>query len=56
MNIKASGINFAELMCRMGLYDNMKSKPPIVLGMEGSGIVCEVGEGVETLQVSHMVK
>ena len=51
MNIKASGVNFSELMYRMGVYNNVKSKPPVVLGAEGSGVVCEVGEGVDNLQV-----
>ena len=50
VNVKASGINFAELMARQGMYDNC---PPVpcVLGLEGSGIVVELGEGVTKLKV-----
>ncbi len=49
INIKATSINFAELMARQGLYD-MKMKCPAVLGMEGSGVVVELGESVSSLK------
>lgn len=54
VNVKASGINFAELMCRQGTYDRTP-KVPAILGLECSGIVTELGEGVKTLQKGQRV-
>ena len=53
VNVKASGVNFAELMCRQGMYDRCP-KPPTVLGLEAAGVITEVGEGVEKFKVSQM--
>ena len=50
VNIRANGINFAELMCRQGLYDR-QPKLPAVLGLEGAGEVVELGQDVKSLQV-----
>jgi len=50
VHVRASGINFAELMCRQGLYDR-SPKPPAVLGLEGSGDVLKVGEDVTQFKV-----
>ncbi len=50
VNIRANGVNFAELLCRQGLYDRT-SKLPAVLGLEGAGDVVELGNGVNSLQV-----
>ena len=38
-----SGVNFIDIYFRTGLY---KAPPPVVLGMEGAGVVEQVGEGV----------
>jgi NADPH2:quinone reductase len=38
-----SGVNFIDVYFRTGLY---KAPPPIVLGMEGAGVVTQVGAGV----------
>ncbi|ELT91922.1 hypothetical protein CAPTEDRAFT_20650 [Capitella teleta] len=54
VNIKASGINFAELMCRQGSYDRLP-KLPAVLGLEGSGVVAQVGPGVTDLKEGQRV-
>jgi NADPH:quinone reductase-like Zn-dependent oxidoreductase len=43
--VKASGINFADLMARAGLYQDAP-KPPCVVGYEFAGDVESVGEGV----------
>ena len=53
VNIEACGVNFSELMTRQGLYSGGKHppKPPCELGSEGSGVICEIGEGVTTFQV-----
>ena len=50
INVRASGLNFAELMCRQDLYDRTP-KPPAVLGLEASGDVLMVGEDVTKFKV-----
>ena len=45
IEVKAAGINFADIMARMGMYP-AAPPPPFVLGMEAAGIVAAVGEGV----------
>ncbi len=45
IDVAAAGINFADVMARMGLYPDAP-KPPCVVGYEVSGTVAEVGEGV----------
>jgi len=50
VHVRASGINFAELMCRQGLYDR-SPKLPAVLGLEASGDVLMVGEDVTKFKV-----
>lgn len=46
IDVRASGINFADLMARLGFYPDAP-KPPCVVGYEVSGTVAAVGEGVE---------
>lgn len=41
-----SGVNFIDIYFRTGLY---KAPPPVVLGMEGAGVVESVGAGVTDL-------
>jgi len=45
IDVAAAGINFADVMARMGLYPDAP-KPPCVIGYEVAGTVTEVGEGV----------
>jgi len=45
IRVRASGINFADIMARQGLYPDAPS-PPMVVGYEVSGIIDSVGEGV----------
>uniref|UniRef100_H3AKH3 Vesicle amine transport 1 n=2 Tax=Latimeria chalumnae TaxID=7897 RepID=H3AKH3_LATCH len=54
VRMKACGLNFADLIARQGLYDKLSS-PPVTLGMEGSGIVEAVGEGVTDRKVGDKV-
>jgi len=54
VNIRASGINFAELMARQGLYDRTP-KLPAALGMEATGDVLMVGEDVTKFKVGDRV-
>ncbi len=46
INLKYSGINFAEILARRGLYKWVPSRTGFILGMEGAGIVEKVGSGV----------
>jgi len=52
--VKAAGINFADLMARMGLYPEAP-KTPSVLGYEVAGEVESVGDGVEGIKVGDRV-
>ncbi len=46
VRVRASGLNFAEVTARMGLYPDAP-KPPCVVGYEAAGVVDALGEGVE---------
>ena len=48
IEVAAAGINFADVMARMGLYPDAP-KPPCVIGYEVAGTVLELGEGVNGL-------
>jgi NADPH:quinone reductase-like Zn-dependent oxidoreductase len=52
--VKATGINFADTMARVGLYPDAP-KPPCVLGYEVAGEIESVGEGVGDHQVGDRV-
>ncbi|XP_054454517.1 synaptic vesicle membrane protein VAT-1 homolog [Anoplopoma fimbria] len=52
--VKACGLNFAELLGRQGLYELLPA-PPVILGMEGSGVIEAVGEGVMDRKVGDRV-
>jgi NADPH:quinone reductase-like Zn-dependent oxidoreductase len=45
VDVAAAGVNFADVMARVGLYQDAP-KPPCVIGYEVSGTILEVGEGV----------
>lgn len=51
VRIRACGLNFAELLGKQGLYELLPA-PPVVLGMEGSGVVEAVAEDVKDRRVS----
>lgn len=46
VEVKAAGLNFADLMARKGLYPDAP-KPPCVVGYEIAGIVEAVGQGAD---------
>ncbi|KAJ3104971.1 hypothetical protein HDU97_008719 [Phlyctochytrium planicorne] len=46
IKVKASGVNFADIMARLGLYPDAPPLPTVV-GYEVSGKIDEVGPGVE---------
>jgi NADPH:quinone reductase-like Zn-dependent oxidoreductase len=52
--VKAAGINFADLMARMGMYPDAPN-PPSVVGYEFAGDVESVGEGVESVSPGDRV-
>ena len=49
-----AGINFAEIMTRMGLYPGAP-KPPSPIGGEASGIIIKVGKNIKEFQVGDKV-
>ncbi len=55
IRIKFSGINYAEILARRGLYKWVPKKKGFILGMEGSGIVEEVGSAVKDLKPGDKV-
>ena len=54
IDVAAAGINFADVMARMGLYPDAP-KPPCVVGYEVAGTVLELGEGVTSLAPGQRV-
>jgi NADPH:quinone reductase-like Zn-dependent oxidoreductase len=45
VRVRASGINFADILARKGLYPDAP-RPPMVVGYEVSGVVDAIGAGV----------
>ena len=54
IRVEASGINFADLMARMGVYPDAP-KIPCVVGYEVAGRIDALGEGVTEFQVDEPV-
>jgi NADPH:quinone reductase-like Zn-dependent oxidoreductase len=54
IDVAAAGINFADVMARMGLYPDAP-KTPCVVGYEVAGTVLELGDGVEGLTPGQRV-
>ena len=52
--VSASGVNFADILARLGLYPDAP-KPPVVVGYEVSGVVDAIGSGVERLRPGDRV-
>jgi NADPH:quinone reductase-like Zn-dependent oxidoreductase len=52
--VKAAGINFADLLARLGLYPD-GPKPPCVVGYEVAGEVNAIGDGVEGISEGDRV-
>jgi NADPH:quinone reductase-like Zn-dependent oxidoreductase len=54
IDVAAAGINFADVMARMGLYPDAP-KTPCVVGYEVAGTILELGEGVEGFALGRRV-
>lgn len=54
IEVAAAGINFADVMARMGLYPDAP-KTPCVVGYEVAGTVLELADGVQGLEVGQRV-
>lgn len=54
VDVRASGINFADLMARSGVYPDAPS-PPCVIGYEAAGEVEAAGEGVDSVSEGDRV-
>lgn len=54
IEVRAAGVNFADLMMRMGLYPEAP-RPPFVPGYEIAGVISEVGSEVQGRKVGDRV-
>jgi synaptic vesicle membrane protein VAT-1 len=54
IRVRAAGINFADILARIGLYPDAP-KPPVVVGYEVAGIVDAVGAGVTSVREGDRV-
>jgi NADPH:quinone reductase-like Zn-dependent oxidoreductase len=54
IRVQAAGINFADLMARVGLYPDAP-KLPCVVGYEVSGVIDAIGSGVTAFSVGDRV-
>jgi NADPH:quinone reductase-like Zn-dependent oxidoreductase len=54
IGVAAAGVNFADVMARVGLYQDAP-KPPCVIGYEVAGTILELGEGVRDLTPGQRV-
>ena len=54
IRVRAAGLNFADILSRQGLYPDSPPKP-CVMGYEVSGVIEEVGEGINGAFVGKSV-
>src|SRR4051812_20832016 len=54
IRVRAAGINFADILARIGLYPDAP-KPPVVVGYEVAGVIDAVGGGVTSMREGDRV-
>jgi NADPH:quinone reductase-like Zn-dependent oxidoreductase len=54
IRVRTVGINFADILARIGLYPDAP-KPPVVVGYEVAGVIDAVGKGVTTVHQGDRV-
>src|SRR3954470_20374467 len=54
IRVRAVGINFADVLARVGLYPDAP-KPPVVVGYEVAGTIDAIGKGVTRLHIGDRV-
>ena len=54
VDVKAAGVNFPDVLLVEGKYQ-MKPPTPFVPGMEASGVVSALGEGVQGVEIGQRV-
>ena len=54
IRVRAAGINFSDILARLGIYPDAP-KPPMVVGYEVAGVVDEVGAGVNAVHPGDRV-
>jgi NADPH2:quinone reductase len=54
IEVKATGINFAELELTHGRY-RIGKEPPFIMGFEAAGVVRQIGETVKNLKIGDRV-
>src|SRR5919107_4982942 len=54
IRVRAAGINFADILARIGLYPDAP-KPPVVVGYEVAGVVDAVAPGVTSFREGDRV-
>src|ERR1700712_2904111 len=54
IDVRAAGVNFADTMARVGLYEDAPPLPAIV-GYEVAGVIAAVGTGVTAVVVGDRV-
>jgi NADPH:quinone reductase-like Zn-dependent oxidoreductase len=52
--VRAAGVNFADVLARMGLYPDAP-KPPVTVGYEVSGVVDAIGSAITTHRTGDRV-
>ncbi|MGE7666952.1 quinone oxidoreductase family protein [Ureibacillus composti] len=54
IRVDATSVNFADIMTRQGKF-HAAGKPPIIPGMDATGVITEVGSEVQNLKVGQRV-
>lgn len=55
VNVKAAGLNRADILQRKGFYPAPKGFPERILGLEFAGVVAEIGDEVDSLKIGDRV-